>query len=485
MTVYNKLKIAILAIISSQTFAITIDPIQVQSGSGDLLYAEMKFRHSDPNARIEVGLAESNDLMMMGLSHQPPGNLNFFTRRSGDGSGVIVITSSRPVNDPELNILLKIKEGSATHIQQVKTSLKRNHTSQTQTVSNTEKVLVPQVIVSEKDIQLNLPSSTQYTNLSTSSTTPPVITTKPTSTTIIPSSNAPVAISIVPSDTKPLTSEVQTQAQPEKLPASITQITPKPQNSENTQAVATQITRSEPTPTQTKTETKQPKPTTPTEENTQKQQASKATAQPKNKKTADHTHKKELENVKTSSSKETKQHVVQANESLWKIASRIATQTNQSIPEVMNQIKANNEHAFIQGDINRIRRGAAINLAVNAQSTVKSPKNKTANKQVHSQVQSSTAKYRLNQAEMSLVADADSTTSHGKSKKGQQQNQTNAGLSTKVMTSREKTVKLQNNVSELALSLQEKDHKIQLLNARLAQLQQQLQQQNRSKKSAP
>ena len=52
------------------------------------------------------------------------------------------------------------------------------------------------------------------------------------------------------------------------------------------------------------------------------------------------------------------------------------------------------------------------------------------------------------------------------------------------MTSREKTVKLQKNVSELALALQQKDQRIQLLNARLAQLQQQLQQQNRSKKSA-
>jgi prefoldin subunit 5 len=46
------------------------------------------------------------------------------------------------------------------------------------------------------------------------------------------------------------------------------------------------------------------------------------------------------------------------------------------------------------------------------------------------------------------------------------------------MTSREKTVKLQKNVTQLASALQEKNQRIQLLNARLAQLQQQLQQQN-------
>ncbi len=51
------------------------------------------------------------------------------------------------------------------------------------------------------------------------------------------------------------------------------------------------------------------------------------------------------------------QHVVQRNESLWSIANRIATQTNQPIAQVMQQIKAQNSHAFIQGDVNRLRQG--------------------------------------------------------------------------------------------------------------------------------
>ena len=203
MTVYNKLKIAILAIISSQTFAITIDPIQVQSGSGDLLYAEMKFRHSDPNARIEVGLAEANDLMTIGVAHQPPGHLNFFTRRTGDGSGVIVITSSRPVVDSELNILLKIKEGSATHIQQVKTALKRSRPVAEPISSGTEKALIPQIIVSEKDIQLNLPSSSQYQALNTAPTSVSTSVQSNTSAQL----STPVAISITPSHITPLVTQ--------------------------------------------------------------------------------------------------------------------------------------------------------------------------------------------------------------------------------------------------------------------------------------
>lgn len=50
------------------------------------------------------------------------------------------------------------------------------------------------------------------------------------------------------------------------------------------------------------------------------------------------------------------------------------------------------------------------------------------------------------------------------------------------MTAREKTVKLQRNVTELELALNQKDHRIQLLNARLAQLQQQLKAQQADKK---
>ena len=171
------------------------------------------------------------------------------------------------------------------------------------------------------------------------------------------------------------------------------------------------------------------------------------------------------------------EHVVQANESLWTIASRIAAETQQSIPEVMKQIKENNANAFIQGDINRIRRGAALNLAVSYKQTPQ-VKYKTPTAPITTRKQSGSAKYRLDQAEMSLIADNEQNSPQGSAKKNTQVNQTNTELSTKVMTSREKTVKLQRNVTQLASALQEKNRRIQLLNARLAQLQQQLQQQN-------
>jgi len=178
------------------------------------------------------------------------------------------------------------------------------------------------------------------------------------------------------------------------------------------------------------------------------------------------------------------QHVVQSNESLWAIASRVATEQNRPIGEVMKQIKANNEHAFIQGDVNRLRRGAALNL-----NTVTSPKEEQKAKVAHlaqapskPSNQSAKAKYRLNQAEMSLVAEKEQDSASGSAKKNTEKRQTSNELSLKVMTSREKTVKLQRNVTQLELALRNKDHRIQLLNTRLAQLQQQLKAQQVQKK---
>ena len=79
MTVYNKLKIAILAIFSSQhLYAITLDPLQVQSAPGELLYAEMSFHQADTNSKLEVSLATPEDLMMIGAAHQRRNDCYYF-----------------------------------------------------------------------------------------------------------------------------------------------------------------------------------------------------------------------------------------------------------------------------------------------------------------------------------------------------------------------------------------------------------------------
>lgn len=491
MTVYNKLKIAILAIMTSQAVsAITIDPIQVQSGSGDLLYAEMKFSNANPNEKIEVGLADADDIQNIGISTQAPGHLNFYTRRSGDGTGVIVITSSRPIVESELNILLKVKEGSATHIQQVKAPLTRGRNNVPAPMSNAlvkEKPLTPQIIVSEKDIALNLPTSTQYHVTTPEVVTQPAMAAKATTTT---DSAGTLAINViappalkteqktttVATTTPPTTTSNHLQSSAQKTPQTTTvtvQQVPQPPAEE----APVQSAKAQTSPAKSdeqkaesqklkdsKAKTKQAK------SNESRIEKSKAESQKALKQ----------EKANKASDKQPK-HIVQANESLWKIASRIAAETNQSVPEVMRQIKANNANAFIQGDINRIRRGAALNLAASYRQIPQS-KNKVATTAPEiAKKQSGSAKYRLDQAEMSLVADNEHPATQSQGKQNTQLNQTTTELSTKVMTSREKTVKLQKNVNQLAAGLQQKNQRIQLLNAQLAQLQQQLQQQNAKK----
>lgn len=460
MTVYNKLKIAILAILASQHIhAINVDPVQIQSAPGELLYAEMNFRQSNVNAPIEVSLASAEDLMAIGASHRPPGHLNFFTRRDGAGNGVITITSSRPLTDTELNIVVKIREGSATRLQHIKTSLKRSTLAEQRAqLQPKEQPLTPVMVVNERDIALNLPTSTAYTTATASASTTRSV-------------EAPLAIqaSPPPALSPSTTATVSAAAQPAASPVSaVTPSTPatsaqpaSTNNAGNTAAVNTSASVSadplvkkyaEQLKTQQQQAPAKPAPVT----------APKAPAP-------------------SAPASTTARHVVQSNESLWAIASRIAAENQQPVGEVMQQIKAHNEHAFIQGDANRLRRGATLNLQA-VSSGQKAAKKTVPIPATQPLRQYGKAKYRISQAEMSLVAENQQDSAQGSAKKNTQSAQTSEELSLKVMTAREKTVKLQRNVTQLELALSQKDQRIQLLNARLAELQQQLKKQQAENK---
>lgn len=446
MTVYNKLKIAIFTIMSSPSiYAITLDPIQIQSAPGDLLYAEMNFQQADPNANLQVSLATPEDLSALGVTHQPPGNLNFYTRQNGQGSGVIVITSSRPVIDPELNIVVKISEGSATRLQHIKTVIKPSSIKKTE---NNENTLSPQFIVNEKDIALNLPESTRYAS-PTSASTPTDSNSEHSLS--INSGTAP-AINTNPSNTLSANPSTQVAQQ-------VTAATTPDQTEIKPISAKTPTNNSPKTPVKNLTAQKKSVPQKALNQNPAKKQSLSSYKGP------------------ASSGK----YVVQRNESLWSIANRIAAKTKQPVAKVMHDIQTQNRHAFIQGDVNRLRQGIALNLAHSP--AAKPQQNKSKTDIAHTAKSTSgKAKYRLQQAEMSIVAENSQNSMHGSAKKSTQQSQNNTELAVKVMTTREKTVTLQRNVTKLNQTLRLKDQRIQLLNARLAELQQQLQAQQQTHK---
>jgi hypothetical protein len=484
MTVYNKLKIAILTIISSQhLYAITLDPLQIQSAPGELLYAEMSFHQADINSKFDVSLATPEDLLMIGAAHQPPSNLNFFTRRNNQGEGVIVITSSRPMTDAELNIIIKIQEGGASHLKHIRQSMRQAAKPPLSAKSNNEKSLTPKFIVSEKDIALNLPESTRFnvadantkaaakqeTLLNAPFALPPALKKQQSSVPEAAAISVAVPAKVESSVVAPLQ---QTASNVSSKAEKATEAPAIKQENIQTAHAATPATETAPPANELKNKVLK---SVEDGEITKAQYQAKELSAPAKKKVP-------VQSTPTTSSEMAQQHVVQRNESLWSIAQRIAGQTQQPVAQVMHQIKAQNEHAFIGGNANRLRQGSHLNFNFSATAT---QQNKNIN-QIAAQTQrpaAAKAKYRLQQAEMSLVAESNQDSSTGSAKKDTLQQKTSADLSLKVMTAREKTVTLQRNVTQLELALHQKEQRIQLLNARLAELQDQLKAQQETKKS--
>jgi hypothetical protein len=493
MTIYNKLKIAILTILSSQhLYAITLDPLQIQSAPGELLYAEMSFHQADANSKLDVSLATPEDLMMLGAIHQPPAALNFFTRRNNKGEGVIVITSSRPMTDAELNIIIKIQENGAAHLKHIRQPI-RQKTQIAAAKSSNEKTLAPKYIVSEKDIALNLPESTRYNaNAATNSketnlkqekllnapfALPPALN--------IPESKAPVvtAISVAPPAKTEQTTTIQvasnTQATTQKIASTEQKPSTPTIKQEVQQAAVVQAANAQPANENIPAE----KPIQNTENKlVEKKQDTMAEYQAKNKEQPIKQPPPQSTPSAASGENSQQQHLVRRNESLWSIAQRIAGQTQQPVYKVMNQIKAQNEHAFVGGNANRLRQGAHLNFNLGTVPSHKNPSTNQMAAQTAHGVPAGKAKYRLQQAEMTLIAESNQDSSTGSAKKDTQQQKTSADLSLKVMTAREKTVTLQRNVTQLELALRGKEQRIQLLNARLAELQEQLKAQQETKK---
>ncbi len=521
MTVYNKFKMAVLAMMIAQpVFAITVEPVQVQSAPGELLYAEMNFRQADLNTPIDVHLATPEDLAAMGIVHQPPGHLIFFTRQNSNGTGVITITSSRPITHNDLNFVVKIKQGNAARLQHIKTSLRPKTDLLKAALNANERALTPVVVVSEQDIPLNLPVSTQFNppavtpqgvekTLAVQRLSPPpmaAISAPQISSANIPQPNSADRLaSAVPNmHSAPIQTEQYATTGPNAIaaprtetvsvPSAVNAVASAPPAPKNDAATNQEITPStsltaqgEETVLKPALSAEKAKPTEAApalqavssdplvkkyaEEQAAKQEHSKPVTPP-------------AASAVTAAAPPVQQatYVVQSNESLWAIAARIAQQQNRNVPEVMQQIKQSNEHAFIGGNINKLRKGANLNLetapVAKALATVKNTvpaqqQNKPRNQ----------SKYRLGQAEMSLVAENQKESSPPSANQNTLDLQTSKELSLKVMTAREKTVKLQRNVTDLELALQQKDQRIQLLNARLAQLQKQLQAQHADKKA--
>lgn len=453
MTIYKIIKIAILLGICTHSHAIVLEQTQIQSAAGELLYAEIPFKNSDMSSAIRVNLASDADLTATGLAQRIPGSLNFYTRRNADGSGVIVITSTRPIIDSDLNIVIKVVEGNAARIQQIKMPMHKPQNATVQTNSMTEKRLEPIVLVSERDIALNLAESSRHKPETLSPTNKETFNNTP----LVMSTGIPPALQNV--STQNL---VKTLSSNQTASSSINAIT----SNNNSNAISAN-------PISQTTPADQNNPVTPldSKQNTPKQ----LTKYPS---TAHPIAKSQPSNPQKQHSQK---HIVKSNESLWSIAQKIAVKSKRNVSDVMREIQSNNQHAFIDGNVNRLRQGVALNLYATRSSQKPTTRASTATSKSQFQQTGNATKYRLDQAEMTLVTDKQNNTQQLSS---QNSNQNKApAMNNKIKNMRLQTLNLQQSVTQSELALKQKEVRIKLLNEKLAQLQLQLSKQNKTEKT--
>lgn len=451
MTIYKIIKIAILLGICTHSHAIVLEQTQIQSAAGELLYAEIPFKNSDMSSAIRVNLASDADLTATGLAQRIPGSLNFYTRRNADGSGVIVITSTRPIIDSDLNIVIKVVEGNAARIQQIKMPMHKPQNATVQTNSLTEKRLEPIVLVSERDIALNLAESSRHKPETLSLTNKEAYNNSP----LLMSTGIPPALQSA--STQNL---VKTLSSNQTAPNSANAFT------SNSNAISVN-------PTSQTTSADQNNPVTPldSKQNTPKQLT-------KHPSTAHPIAKSQPSNPQKQHSQK---HIVKSNESLWSIAQKIAVKSKRNVSDVMREIQSNNQHAFINGNANQLRQGVALNLYATRSSQKPTTRASTATSKSQFQQTGNATKYRLDQAEMTLVTDKQNNTQQLSS---QNSNQNKApAVNNKIKNMRLQTLNLQQSVTQSELALKQKEVRIKLLNEKLAQLQLQLSKQNKTDKT--
>ena len=479
--------------------ALTLDPVNIDSSRGEPLYAEIPFRQAQSKKSINVSIAqpfESGEVAV--LDEAKYAHYNFYVRQNADGNGVIVITSSRAINSDIIDLTLKIDDAGQTRIQQVRGSLPSRIDRLKSSLNDT--VLKPRYVTNDQDLKLNLPEVSnlpEENQLRIASVAPPMMQKK--SSTPEPSKNSTVAStpSLVSAPAQQVDRQPTVSTKATTSNTTVTQSNPQPVRKDKSATNATvpspkgevniNVTRRDASQPAPKAEpVKVAKTATPVAQPAAKVTASsKPTAQPSEPKPVAEKAKtktttaKKVQKQSTSTTANAKEmHQVQANESLWGIANQISKQENIPISQVMKQIQENNKHAFINGNANQLKQGAILSLNYQYQVPTAKPQ-ATAQVEKPKAMKSPapqkapTAAQKQSQAHMSIVAGDSKGSTQGTKAKGSDKKVANE-LTVQVKQQRESALGLQNNVRKLDRELEVKENRIALINARLAELEQQL-----------
>ena len=486
--------------------ALTLDPVNIDSSRGEPLYAEIPFRQAQSKKSINVSIAqpfESGEVAV--LNEAEYAHYNFYVRQNADGNGVIVITSSRAINSNVIDLTLKIEDAGQTRIQQVRGSLPSRIDRLKSSLNET--VLKPRYVTNDQDLKLNLPEVSnlpEENQLRVANVAPPImqkqtvpvpVKSSVKSIGLATSNNATPPVVSAPTQqvarqttsstavTKQNTEVSQHQTPPQKATTksiNTNTVAPSPKGELNINV--TRRDANQPVPKAEPLKTVSPV----AQQSSAKVTASSKTATQRNPvaekaKVKATSVKKVQKQIPPRNTSAQEKHKVQANESLWGIANQIAKQESVPIQQVMKQIQEHNKHAFINGNPNQLKQGAILSLDYQYQATTPKPKATTLStppkkpEATTASTASPPAKKaeKQSQAHMSIVAGDSKGTTQGSKAKGINKKVANE-LTVRVRQARQSALGLQNNVRQLDRDLVAKENRIALLNARLAELEQQL-----------
>ncbi len=109
-----------LALGSSQAMALELGQIQVKSALGQPLVAEIPVNPDSPAElqNLTARLASAQDAATAGVAAGPTVPLQFAVVEGANGKKVIRITSSAPVNDPYLDLLVEVNNGAGKSLRE-------------------------------------------------------------------------------------------------------------------------------------------------------------------------------------------------------------------------------------------------------------------------------------------------------------------------------------------------------------------------------
>lgn len=481
---------------AEQSFALSVQPIQVKSALGEPFRAQLVITDIagvNP-ATIKAALASDNEFIQMGINKRRLANdLNFNTVITSPERGIINITSDRPLNDPYIEFVVHIGFGNSVRLQQV-TALVDPPLTRIQ--PETLNLPVQQIQLAQASqtptppaIPANDPNIVKVTSSVTTRTIP-----------LIPNRSAPPPMSAPIAETTetPLAKSVATQDTPlvpsKALPPPMTApvavtVTPPALNNVTAQATPLIPSQSAPPPMDIPAPAVVPM-DVPAPAAVPLPIEQSATVVPPVSAPAP-----EQPPIEETTTKNTT-YKVKRNESLWSIANRLQKGTNRPVTVIMHSIQQMNQSAFIHGNPNQIKNGATIFLPNQQDDAEETPKIDIPSTQVDNdnvesnktpvlrtptqQAQATKTPYvrrgQLPDAKMTLVAPAQEGSAQGSVTEKQTEENTNQlkQLNQNITAARQKNMTLNQEISELEAKIKANDQKLALRNARLAELMQRL-----------